>query len=33
MLPKIIYLSAALAMVQAQDLGVPLSWKVRADLL
>ncbi|KAK0238387.1 endo-1,6-alpha-mannosidase [Armillaria nabsnona] len=27
MLPKIIYLSAALAMVQAQDLGVPLSWK------
>ncbi|PBK98862.1 endo-1,6-alpha-mannosidase [Armillaria gallica] len=27
MLRKIIYLSAALAMVQAQDLGVPLSWK------
>ncbi|SJL17772.1 uncharacterized protein ARMOST_21334 [Armillaria ostoyae] len=27
MLQRIIYLSAALAMVQAQDLGVPLSWK------
>ncbi|KAK0207696.1 endo-1,6-alpha-mannosidase [Armillaria fumosa] len=27
MLQKFIYLGAALAMVQAQDLGVPLSWK------
>ncbi|KAK0457383.1 endo-1,6-alpha-mannosidase [Desarmillaria tabescens] len=27
MLQNILYLSAALAMVQAQDLGVPLSWK------